>query len=272
MQDIVLNNRFELQQRIGKGAFGLIFEANDRKSGKHCALKLEAVDAQHPQLEYEHRIYKQLSHGRSPWLPKIYWFGTSGDYRCLAMELLGPSLEHLHSSGQLGLEHVLFYAPKMLQRLELVHTLVVHRDLKPDNFVLGKPDARGYSDTVYLIDFGLSKCYRQGGHIPFRQGKGFVGTSRFSSINTHQGCEQSRRDDLEALAYVLIYLAKGSLPWQSRRGHRKQLNREIGELKASTSIKELCHGLPPGFARLLKYARSLEFEQQPDYAWCRALF
>jgi serine/threonine protein kinase len=231
---------------------------------------LEETSAEHPQLEYEHRIYKQLAADGSPWLPKIYWFGVSGDYRALVMELLGPSLEHLHSQGQLSLEQVLYLAPKMLQRLELVHTAVVHRDIKPDNFVMGLGER---ADSVYLIDFGLSKCYRRAGqHIPYREDKGFVGTSRFCSLNAHAGCEQSRRDDLEALAYVLIYLARGSLPWQGQRAPRSRLNRRIGKYKRKMRIVELCEGLPKAFAQLLRYARSLEFEQEPDYAYCRAMF
>ena len=102
----------------------------------------------------------------------------------------------------------------MIKRIEKVHEeRIIHRDIIPDNFLIGGTEQT--KDSVYIIDFGLAKCYQSsdGEHIPFKDGKNLTGTARYASINTHKGIEQSRRDDLETIGHVLLYLLKGSLPW-----------------------------------------------------------
>lgn len=104
---------------------------------------------------------------------------------------------------------------QMLQRIEFVHNnSFIHRDIKPDNFLMG---SSANQHILYIIDFGLSKRFidpRTGEHIPYRDGKSLTGTARYASLNTHIGQEQSRRDDIESIAFVMVYFLKGKLPWQ----------------------------------------------------------
>jgi serine/threonine protein kinase len=165
-------------------------------------------------------------------------------------------------------------ADQLIHRMEFVHSKqLIHRDIKPENFVMGLGD-KGHH--VHVIDFGLSKRYwdaRTSEHIPYKEGKPLTGTARYCSVNTHLGIEQSRRDDLESIGYLLLYLYKGQLPWQGIRvADPQQKTSRIGEKKLSVGLEFLCKDEPPAFLKYMKYCRSLKFEEQPDYEWLRSLF
>ena len=131
-------------------------------------------------------------------------------------------------------------------------------------------------NVVNVIDFGLAKKYRDPKthlHIPYRENKNLTGTARYTSINTHLGVEQARRDDLESLAYVLMYFLRGSLPWQGLKATTKQQKYDqIMEKKMTTSSDSLCRGFPPEFRIFLNYTRALRFDDKPDYSYLRKLF
>lgn len=160
--------------------------------------------------------------------------------------------------------------------MEAVHENdFVCRDIKPDNFLIGRREMKT-ADVIHLVDLGMAHQYRNPKtkkHIPLIKGTMLVGTPRYMSINAHLGWELSRRDDLEGLGYVFIYLLKGGLPWQGMQGlkEREKVNR-IGEKKRVVEIEDLCKGLPNELGTYLKYVRSLEFEDTPDYKYLRELF
>ncbi len=169
----------------------------------------------------------------------------------------------------------------MIKRIKSVHEKNhIHRDIKPDNFMMGAHDNE---NNLYIIDFGLSKKYRSStkkGHIPFKNHKNITGTARYCSINTHKGYEQSRRDDLESIGYVLMYFLRGSLPWQGLKIRPDEDHyQKIFEKKKSTSIQDLCKGFPSKFFIILdefcdyfEYVVGLSFTADPDYDYLKNLF
>jgi casein kinase I family protein HRR25 len=289
-QDLRVGNKYRIGRKIGSGSFGdiylgmetfthiwqvLMYSAGTNIiSGEEIAIKLESVKAKHPQLEYEARVYKSLAGGVG--IPFVRWYGTECDYNAMVLDLLGPSLEDLFNfcNRKFSLKTVLLLADQLISRIEYIHAKsFIHRDIKPDNFLMGI-GKRG--NQVNVIDFGLAKKYRDPKthfHIQYRENKNLTGTARYASINTHLGVEQSRRDDMESLGYVMLYFCRGSLPWQGlKAATKKQKYDRIMEKKMTTPTEVLCRGFPNEFAIYLNYTRSLRFDDKPDYSYLRKIF
>ncbi|ESN90730.1 hypothetical protein HELRODRAFT_70877 [Helobdella robusta] len=266
--------QYRLVRKIGSGSFGDIYLGINIANGDEVAVKLEPSNARHPQLLYESKLYKILQGAIG--IPHVRWYGQAREYNALVMDLLGPSLEDLFNfcTRRFTMKTVLMLADQMISRIEYVHTKnFIHRDIKPDNFIMGNGR---HCNKLFIIDFGLAKKYRDSTtrtHIPYREDKNLTGTARYASINAHLGIEQSRRDDMESLGYVLMYFNRSSLPWQNLKATtKKQKYEKISEKKMSTPVEVLCKSFPAEFCMYLNYCRGLRFDEAPDYMYMRQLF
>jgi casein kinase 1 len=272
----VVGVHYRVGKKIGEGSFGVLFEGTNLLNNQQVAIKFEPRKTDAPQLRDEYRTYKILV--GSVGVPAVYYFGQEGLHNILVIDLLGPSLEDLFDwcGRHFTLKTTVMVAKQMISRVQTIHEKsLIYRDIKPDNFLIGKPNTRT-ANLIYIIDFGMAKQYRDPKtkvHIPYRERKSLSGTARYMSINTHLGREQSRRDDLEALGHVFMYFLRGSLPWQGlKAATNKQKYEKIGEKKQSTPIKELCAGFPEPIEQYLTYVRGLAFDATPDYDMLRDLF
>ena len=282
----MINNNYSIVKMLGFGAFGEIHLAYDINLKVMRAIKFEPTSHKNPQLKHEYTVLEQLnkpenniiSTNQEPiiGIPKVYFFDRyENRFNYLVMELLGPSLSDLFQLKEknFSLETVLLIGYQVLTRIEMVHEKgFLHRDIKPENFVIGLGQK---SNMVHIIDFGLSKRYKDktsGQHIPYRENRDLVGTVRYASINAHLGIEQSRRDDIEGIGYILVYLYLGRLPWQGKQDKAKPQVSKIMEKKLITPPEILCKKMPIEFSYYFHYCRNLKFEDRPDYNMLKKLF
>ena len=274
-QEIVLNKKYKLGTKIGGGAFGDIYVGNRLDNNEPVAVKLELVKSKFNQLEKEFKIYKTLR--GTVGIPNVYYFGCEGDYNVMVMDMCGKSLEDLfcRCGRKFSLKTTLMVADQLICRMEIMHAKNhIHRDIKPDNFVIGRGDR---SKLIYVIDLGLAKSFRDAKtkrHIPFKDGKDLTGSPRYTAVSVHMGHEQSRRTDMESLGYCFVYFIQGMLPWEKIKdeGTVLQKNEKIKQMKHNTSTEQLCKDLPIEFALYFEHIKSLGFEDRPDYDYLKRLF
>ncbi|KAI1702657.1 protein kinase domain-containing protein [Ditylenchus destructor] len=269
---VVLQNQYSIDKHIGSGAFSDIYLVRRLRDREMFAMKAEWHKRTWPQIEHEKQVYEELK-GHTA-IATIHYFNTLNEHRCLVMDYLGPSLEDLleRCGGTFQLKTVLMIAAQMLGIIEYVHAKgFIHRDLKPANFCL-----RRYSEQqLVLIDFGLAQRYPrdENGNGSSEVDGGFKFWHPTSSVRAHMGFPQDRSDDLEAIGYTLIYFLYGFLPWHNYPNLNNSGEEQAKLTKLSTSLKQLCGGLPKQFEAYMTCCRSLEAGlRRVDYAYLKILF
>ena len=271
---------YDVIRKIGKGNQGKVYLVQDKKTKSYCILKI-IKNFDEKLFVREVNISFKINHPNV-----LHFIGFTKPVFKNNKLLLAPTIlcEYI-PNGNLGdlLKDIknnkrkiddtdkFIIAYGIASGMKELHShSIIHRDLKPDNVLLDD------NNQTYIADFGLSKKFRDTTthvHIPYTDGKSLTGTARYASINSLKGIEQSRRDDMESLAYVWIYLLKGCLPWMGLDGKdRKQKYDRICAVKQKTSLETLCEGLPDEFITYLSSVKALRFAETPNYLGYKKMF
>ena len=252
---------------IGKGGFAKVYFGKEKISQEQVAIKIEEENNDNfSYLLNEYKVYEMLNGYNH--IPKIYDCFQNDNNNYLVMEMLGSSLESIFKkyNKKFSLSTVLNIGLQILDIIEYIHSKnIIHKDIKPENFLIGNND----KSKIFIIDFGFASNYidpNLGLHYPLVEDS-FVGNYIFTSFNSIIfGYKKSRRDDIESLAYILIYFLKGFLPWSNRNNKV-----EIQNIRKQTSIDSLCANLPIEIKKFLSHSFNLKFIDRPDYKYLKDL-
>ncbi|CAI9755669.1 unnamed protein product [Fraxinus pennsylvanica] len=277
---------YRIERKLGKGGFGQVYvgrRINPQNPNEttgpgavEVALKFEHQSSKGCNYgpPYEWQVYSAL--GGSHGIPRVHYKGRQSDYYIMVMDILGPSLWDVWNNNPhtMSIEMVACIAIEAISILEKMHSRgYVHGDVKPENFLLG-PVGTPEEKKLFLVDLGLATRWRDsstGLHVDYDQRPDiFRGTVRYASVHAHLGRIGSRRDDLESLAYTMIFLLRGRLPWQGFQGDNKGFL--VCKKKVATSPESLCCFCPAPFRQFVDYVVNLKFDEEPNYAKYISLF
>ena len=261
---MIIGNKYELIKKINKGSFGALYQAKNIRTRELVAIKVEKrSESEVNTLKYEANVYNYLKNVDG--FVKLRWFGTDERYNFLVIDLLGNSLKNelVRNITKNNLEIIISIGKKIITKLMILHeNKIIHRDLKPDNILLNTDNLL---DNIFLVDFSFCKKYinSNGEHILKNKINKIIGSINYISLNVHDLTEPSRRDDLESVIYILIYLYCGKLDWENSMSITG-----IHEMKKNIIYNQ---NIPVYFRNMLTYVRSLEFNERPNYFYLTEL-
>uniref|UniRef100_A0A0R3RGU5 Protein kinase domain-containing protein n=1 Tax=Elaeophora elaphi TaxID=1147741 RepID=A0A0R3RGU5_9BILA len=264
---------YESIKLLGKGGFGAVYEVKRVSDSAAFAMKCELMDVRKRVLLMDCTVLRGAQSLGSKHFCEIIDRGKQPDrFRFIIMKLVGRNLWDLRverPEQRFTLNTALKAAEQCLESIEHLHTVgFLHRDIKPGNFAIGRPEANEHH-TIFMLDFGLCRQFSSGSkdlRLP-RASAPFRGTTRYASIAALRQMEQSRKDDVESWLYITVEWTAGSLPWRKLKGPDKeevlQWKEEVREGEAMDDFFKQCPKRE--FSTIMKYIDSLEYESIPDY-------
>lgn len=256
----MLSNKYRIIQKLSEGSFGTIYKAENVRTSEFVAIKFESKQSNSKTLKNEAKIYQYL--GKQNGFSQLKWFGSEENYNYLVIDLLGTTLSKIiQCHKRLSLKTTLILGMQILDRIKVLHEkYLLHRDIKPDNFLFG---LETQTNKLFLVDFGFAKRYDyDGNHIPEKKINSLIGSPNFVSLNIHNNSEPSRRDDIESCIYIIMNMLYGKLEWFDKNINEMMILKE----QLTNKIE-----IPLFIKLMLEYIRSIKFEEKPDYNYLISL-
>jgi serine/threonine protein kinase len=285
--DIIDDNTkrvYHIDSIISNGSFGRVYICHDKnKKNRKYALKYPIkFSTTHDTFKNEVNIYNHLRTELKKYSPPVlyiprYRIIKNQNKTLILNELLGDTIDKryktlLSKRQGLPLRELVLLTIQLISCIKFIHALgIIHQDLKPENFLFGQDE---YTNQIFCIDFGLSKVYLNNGvHVPFKLLNHFRGTVRYAPLAAHKCEEQSRKDDLESLGYIFVYLFNGKLKWQDiKEKDSKKKKKLVENIKENISLDELTQGMPHEYNMYMEYVKNLEYDEKPDYSALKKMF
>lgn len=265
-ENSLFKDKYYIENLLGSGGFGSVYKTTQIEMQKTFAIKVDKK--RKGNVKQESVLLLELQGGEG--IPRVYEVGETADFTYMVMELLGSSLSKIQKQqgGRFQVDTVIPILLQAINRLEYIHSFgIAHRDLKPQQFLLGS------NNLLYLVDYGLARKFSiDGSHIPYQNNCSRAGNSTYASLGNHLGIHQTRRDDIESLSYMAVSLVCGKLPWQQtvKLNSSTKWN-NVYQIKSSIPLQELCQDCPKEFLSFIRYARALDFHEDPDYEYLRRM-
>ena len=249
----LINNKYKIIEKLGAGCFGEIYKGENIRTQENVAIKVEPISNNLKLLKNESVIYQYLTN--TVGVPTVKWFGKDTVNYYMVLNLLGDSLQTLiNNKKSFSLKLVLQVGLQIIFILQSIHEKsLVHRDIKPDNFLLGNNETN--KKQIYIIDFGFCKSTEN--TTDTKKTTGIIGSLTYASLNAHNYTELSYRDDLESLGYMLIYFYQGFLEWQQMEDIQdiiKEKQQVVNNEKIPIVLRDF-----------IKRVTRLGFKELPDY-------
>lgn len=232
-----------VERYMTSGAYGDVYvvRRRDRKSG---IMKVEIP--RYASIRYEGHVLKSIHHLNG--FPNVYTRGRIQGRPMFVMQHLGESVESMMLSHRFTVTDILKIGIQLVARLRDMHARnLLHRDVHVGNILTGNP-IEGDSGTIYLIDFGET------GHVDGPVPDRIHGDLHFASSASLRMDRYGRKDDLESLVYVLVYLFRRHLPWSKYKMSvysDSYVIRGVLGMRSTMTASSICAGLPSSITGIL---------------------